>query len=397
MAFLDIPGKERRNRSVIGTGSRKWRQEFRPVGRQAALHKQITMKITEKVQRRTRNVIITLTIICLTPLCEKGRILSGAHSVNAFAGEELVCAIDLGDEMYSSHGLETGLNYRLLNKFAEANHCNVKIIASGSKDNYLDSLRQGKVDLVVTHSHDLTGVNTLSKINDCSSWAVNTTDMNKVRQLNNWIGHMKTSSEFERLENLFSRVQSPHKRAEKGVITSRVSPYDDLIREYSEHLGWDWRLLAAVVYQESKFSINSVSHRGAKGLMQVMPQTGRHYGVEDLTDPKQNLLAGTMHLKRLQNLYIGSGMEKEDLIRFTLAAYNAGEGRIKDCRNFASSQGKDRNSWNAIVDLIPLMREDAILENEAVKLGKFKGYETIAYVESIMSLYESICTIHPSI
>ena len=86
------------------------------------------MKITEKVQRRLRNVFITLTIICLTPLCEKGRILNGAQSVNAFAGQEILCVLDLGNEMYSSHGLEAGLNYRLVNEFAAASHCNVTVI-----------------------------------------------------------------------------------------------------------------------------------------------------------------------------------------------------------------------------------------------------------------------------
>ena len=50
-------------------------------------------------------------IICLTPLCEKGRMLSGAHSVNAYAGREIVCVIDLGNDMYGSHGLETGFHY----------------------------------------------------------------------------------------------------------------------------------------------------------------------------------------------------------------------------------------------------------------------------------------------
>ena len=86
-----------------------------------------------------------------------------------------------------------------------------------------------------------------------------------------------------------------YKRAAKGVTSDRVSPYDELIKKYAKELGWDWRMLAAVVYQESKFSINSVSHRGAVGLMQVMPQTGLYYGVEDLTDkhreePKTDVL-----------------------------------------------------------------------------------------------------------
>ena len=88
-------------------------------------------------------------------------------------------------------------------------------------------------------------------------------------------------------------------------------------------------------------------------------------------------------------------MEPEDLVRFTLAAYNAGEGRIADCRNFAASRNVDRNSWDTIVSIIPLMREDSILEEESVKLGKFYGYETIAYIDSIMALYNAFCTICP--
>ena len=131
--------------------------------------------------------------------------------------------------------------------------------------------------------------------------------------------------------------------------------------------------------------------------MQVMPKTGKHYGIDDLIDPEQNLRAGTSHLKRLQNMFVKSGMSSAEMVKFTLAAYNAGEGRIADCRNFAASKGADKNSWDTIVSLIPQMREDSILEESSVKLGKFKGHETIAYVDNIMSLYDAICTIHPSI
>jgi membrane-bound lytic murein transglycosylase MltF len=81
------------------------------------------------------------------------------------------------------------------------------------------------------------------------------------------------------------------------------------------------------------------------------------------------------------------------VIRFTLAAYNAGEGRIMDCRNLAAAQGLDNHVWENIVKIIPMMREDSILEDENVKLGKFQGHETIAYIENIQSLYKAICTI----
>lgn len=106
-------------------------------------------------------------------------------------------------------------------------------------------------------------------------------------------------------------------------------------------------------------------------------------------------MAGTSHLKRLQKLYSKCGMESIEQVKFTLAAYNAGEGRVADCRNFAASRQIDNNSWEEIVNLIPLMREDSILEEESVKLGKFNGYETIAYIDSVMSLYNAFCTICP--
>ena len=400
MAFLDIPGKDRRIRYVIETGSHSRWQKFRPVGRQAAYHKPLKMKFTENLQRRTRNVIITLTIICLTPLCEKGRKLSGAHSVNAFAGEELICAIDLGNEMYSSHGLETGLSYRLLGEFAKDNHCNVKVVAASSKENYIDSLRQGKVDILITNDLEETtltdSIHILSEINSRSVWAVNNSDQNRIRQLNSWIGHMKGSDEYENLHTIYSGTINPHKRAEKGIITSRISPYDDLIKKYAKTLGWDWRMIAAVVYQESKFAIGSTSSRGARGLMQVMPQTGARYGVDNLLDPEQNIHAGTSHLLRLQKMFSKHDLSQDELIKFTLAAYNAGEGRIMDCRNFAAAKGADNTKWDEIVKVIPLMREDSILEEESVKLGKFQGYETIAYIENVMSHYKAICLICPT-
>jgi membrane-bound lytic murein transglycosylase F len=235
------------------------------------------------------------------------------------------------------------------------------------------------------------------QIDQNTVWSVNADNVSKVRTLDIWLTHIKGSHEYEQLQRKYYRSYNPHKKAEKGIKVSHVSPYDSIIKKYAKELGWDWRMLAAVVYQESKFSINSVSHRGARGLMQVMPKTAQYYGIEDLNDPDQNLKAGTSHLLRLQNMYAKSGMDKTEMIKFTLAAYNAGEGRIADCRNFAASKGIDKNSWDEIVSLIPLMREDSILEEKSVKLGKFKGHETIAYVNNVMSLYESFCTIHPSI
>lgn len=352
--------------------------------------------MTEKLQRRIRNVIISLTIICLTPLCEHGRRLSGAHSVNAYAGEEIICVIDLGNEMYGRHGLETGLNYRLVGEFAKANHCNVKVITAKEGQNYADSLRRGKIDLLIAHGKDFQGLNVMGEMNECSSWVMDGSDRDKVRQMNGWIGHIKASGELNRFQNLYTGTFNPHIRAERGIITTTVSPYDEILRRHAQSLGWDWRMVAAVVYQESKFSIGTSSARGAQGLMQVMPQTGEYYGIDNLLDPEQNVIAGTSHLKRLQKLFKKHELEPEELIKFTLAAYNAGEGRINDCRNLAAAKGFDNSKWEETVKVIPMMREDSILAEEAVKLGKFYGHETIDYVENVMSCYKAICRICPT-
>jgi membrane-bound lytic murein transglycosylase F len=315
-----------------------------------------------------------------------------------FSGRTIVCGIDLGDDMRGGHGLETGLSYEILKDFARDHNCTIKIVTGEGHTDYVEDLRKGKIDMLVMHHEDKAGNEDFilsDNVMDCSALAVCNGKSGHIREINEWIGQYKASEEFENHKRLFIRQFNPLKRAEKGVNTEIVSPYDDLFRQHAAELGWDWRMLAAVVYQESKFSISSRSHRGAVGLMQVMPQTAACYNITELVDPQQNLIAGTNHLKRLQNLYKGCEMSSEERIRFTLAAYNAGEGRIKDCRNLARSRNRDENKWSEIVKVIPMMNDDSILSDENVKLGKFKGTETIAYVDNVMAIYEAICTICP--
>ena len=357
--------------------------------------------IKENIIRITRYISVSLLILCITPLCDRDVMISGARSINPYTGQENTCTIDLGDDMYGPHGLETGFNYELLCRFAEHNHCNVRILPADRRADYLDSLQQGRIDIVITHHADslkMDGISILKKVNSCSSWVIRTTDRNKVRQMNTWISYMTSSPEFQKLHKRFNCLFNPHKRAEMGMVVHTVSPYDDIIRTYAKELGWDWRMLAAIIYQESKFSISSSSRRGAQGLMQIMPQTGLYYGVKDLMNPEQNIIAGSRHLMRMQKQFKREGMTQEELIKFTLAAYNAGEGRISDCISLADAKGIDSMKWDEIVNnVIPMMREDSILEEESVKHGKFQGHETIAYIDSILSHYRAICAIHPEI
>lgn len=190
-----------------------------------------------KTQRRLRNFLITLTVICLTPLAEKGRELSGARKTDAFLGKEIDCAIDLGDDMYGGHGLETGLNYELLKQFAKENHCSINIIVAGKKDNYLDSLKQGKVDMIITHDMDsieTDSINVLKQIVDCSIWAINSTKEQEISQLNNWLCFIASSKEYKEMEKRYQGLVNPHKGREAGIRKNSLSPYDDLIKKHAE-------------------------------------------------------------------------------------------------------------------------------------------------------------------
>lgn len=339
-----------------------------------------------------------MMLLMIAPKSERSRITQSS-SQNPFAGKHLTCAIYLSSEITSKQGLETGYNYALIQRFTKDNHCTATVLVR-ENEHYLDSLVAGKLDLYIARKDEVQKTDSISISNimdDRYIWCVrDDSSRDKVKSLNNWLKHISHSKENIERRERFRGAFNPFRLAEKGVIRDRVSPYDILIKEYAATLGWDWRMLAAVVYQESRFSIKAESHRGAKGLMQIMPVVAKKYGIQDLVDPQQNIAAGTGVLNKLQGNWQVVGLSEEECIKFTLASYNAGEARIHDCRNLARAKGKDCNLWSEVVEVIPLMREDSILEEESVKLGKFQGNETIRYVENVMELYNAICAIHPT-
>lgn len=341
-----------------------------------------------------RRLVITVIMVFTFPAIFERNASPTCTRENVFEDRHVRCVISLGDDMKGSNGLVSGFCYELLTKFAAENNCTITTVAEGDHgEEWIDSLRNGIIDIMVLRpelhaGHD--DLNFSHRITANTAFATAGCNINEIRQLNNWMNRVRISGDYEKLRAKYFRRFNPIKRAEAGEVSGTISPYDDLIRKYAAELGWDWRLLAALVYQESKFSISSKSHRGARGLMQVMPRTAKHYEVDDLANPEMNLFAGTSHLKRLQKMFSQYGLEPEELLKFTLAAYNAGEGRIKYLRFLALERDVNPGVWENIAEIIPLVCQDPILD-----LKKFNGEETIAYVRNIMALYDAICTICP--
>ncbi|MBO7643581.1 MAG: transglycosylase SLT domain-containing protein, partial [Bacteroidales bacterium] len=138
----------------------------------------------------------------------------------------------------------------------------------------------------------------------------------------------------------------------------------------------------------SKFHIEVRSPRGAAGLMQLVPDTAESYGCSNPLDPEENIRAGVMMLRAIEKRYRRLAADPEELSKFTLAAYNAGTGRLKDCINYARHSGKDVSRWENIAAVIPQMQHDSIAALDTIKFGAFNGRETLSYVRRVRAFHE---------
>ena len=149
----------------------------------------------------------------------------------------------------------------------------------------------------------------------------------------------------------------------------------DIVKKYGRQADVDWRLISAIIYQESRYNMATTSSHNAKGLMQVLESTAAHYGVDDVYDPEMNVKAGTLYFSGLLKSYLKEGLDETNAIKFALGSYNAGEARIAECRNVADSLGLDRNVWEDVVRAFDSM------EN-------FSGRsQTTQYVINVLSRY----------
>lgn len=170
---------------------------------------------------------------------------------------------------------------------------------------------------------------------------------------------------------------------------NKLSPYDNLIKEGAVTLGWDWRLLAAVIYQESRFHPEDESWAGARGLMQLMPETAERFGANDLNDPRQSLRAGVKYLKYLDRYWSKTIKDPDERIKFVLASYNSGLGHILDAQKLASKYKKDPAKWKDNVGEFLLKKSiPDYYQDPVVKSGYCKCEEPVNYVSSVLDRYE---------
>ncbi|MGL4958395.1 MAG: membrane-bound lytic murein transglycosylase MltF, partial [Plesiomonas sp.] len=168
-------------------------------------------------------------------------------------------------------------------------------------------------------------------------------------------------------------------------IEKTLPQYQKLFEQYAGEL--DWRLLAAVAYQESHWNPDATSPTGVRGLMMLTRPTASSVGVNDRTDPEQSIRGGSDYLSRLLDK-IPETIPEDERAWFALSAYNIGFGHMMDARRLTKLQGGNPDSWTDVKQRLPMLSQKRYYTQ--TRYGFARGGEAYRYVENIRRYTQSL-------
>jgi membrane-bound lytic murein transglycosylase F len=271
-----------------------------------------------------------------------------------------------------------------------------------SSENLVDKVVSDEIDYTIV-DNDIALVNATYydnidvslEINEATdvAWAVRKNSPELLKEINQWIEKGKDSDYFAILySKYFLNKKNSYFRntsAFSSISGDRISVYDEIIKKAANELGWDWRLLASLVYKESRFDTSAVSYAGAQGLLQLMPVTLKRFGVDNANDPYESLMAGVNFLKYLDKFWRERVPDSNERIKFILASYNVGHGHVEDAWRLAFKFGKDTQRWSNVAYYLERKSQREFYRDPVVESGYAKGHVAVAYVREVLSLYES--------
>jgi membrane-bound lytic murein transglycosylase F len=222
------------------------------------------------------------------------------------------------------------------------------------------------------------------------AWAVNKDALDLKESIDTWLTDFKQTRKYALIIHKYFQNKKSSEIVSSDYyasVTGKISPYDALIKEYSDEIQWDWRLVASMIYQESRFNPHAKSRAGAYGLMQLMPITGQRFGAYPGSSLQTQIRAGLMYIKWLDKK-LSDVKNPEERKKFILAAYNIGLGHIMDARALAAKNKKNPNVWDHnVADFLLLKSDPKYYSDPIVKYGYCHGIETYQYVADIMERY----------
>lgn len=170
-----------------------------------------------------------------------------------------------------------------------------------------------------------------------------------------------------------------------------ISPFDSIFRLYADSV-CDWKMLAAIAYVESKFDTAARSHRGAQGLMQIMPSTYRHLlskmGESDTLaqNVELDVKVAVRYLNDLSNLF--SFINEKERINYMLGSYNGGSNHIFDAMRIARKNGVNRYNWSSLTPVLISLKDPEVYMDSVCQYGMFDATETLQYVNRVKRKYK---------
>ena len=224
------------------------------------------------------------------------------------------------------------------------------------------------------------------------TWAMRSSSPELLQAVNSWLVEKKEvfiprthARYFLDSKNQYARSTSTF----SSLGGNRISVYDEIIQENAKTLGWDWRLLAALVYKESRFDTTALSYAGAQGLLQLMPVTVERFGVTNPNDPIESLKGGVKYLQYLDKFWMERVPETNERIKFILASYTIGQGHVEDAWRLTLKYRKNTQSWQEVSNFLSLKSDPKYYRDAVVKSGYAKGHIAVKYVRDVLALFQS--------
>ncbi len=278
-----------------------------------------------------------------------------------------------------------------------------KVAADVPIENLIRDVSEGKIRFTVANEdiaqlnqayYENVAVNPALSVWQRVGWGVPRGADGLLDDVNAWLTAFKDSTAFRDIYRRYFEDRLGFKERlgseEMAVGKGQISPYDALLRRESDSLrtGWDWRLLAAQMFQESRFDPRARSWAGAQGLMQLMPATARQYGVTNPDDPQNSIAGAIRFINWLDSYWKPLIADPDERVKFVLASYNTGHAHVEDARRLAEKYHKNPNSWEDVAFYLLQKSKPEFYQDEVVQYGYCRGVEPVTYVRRILMRFE---------
>jgi len=270
----------------------------------------------------------------------------------------------------------------------------------------LAQLQAGKYDAVVINGMDFDTMRNLYPelavafdIGDTQKivWALPTRSSQALRNaLARFVERARKDGTIKRIhERYFGHVKRLDSSDILGVLQRRPQRLPKLRQHFHEAqtlTGIDWRLLAAIGYQESKWDPLATSPTGVRGLMMLTGETADRMGISNRLDARQSILGGARYLALMKDS-LPARIAEPDRTWLALAAYNQGQGHMEDARRIAQARGGSPDSWADVKEALPYLSRGSYAK--AMKYGYARGAEALHFAENIRNYYDILLRLEP--